>query len=482
MSINLFPSFPVLIVDDEEHVLKSLSGVLKSSSINNIICTKDSREVLEILSKQEIEIILLDLTMPYITGEELLPIIHMDFPDLPIIIITGNTEVSTAVECMKMGAADYLVKAVEDSKLIATVKRAIEIQELKMENITLKKHFFSNELEHPEAFSEIVTGNDRMRSILLYVEAIAKSAQSVLITGETGVGKELIARAIHSLSERKCGTFLPVNIAGFDDNMFADTLFGHRKGSFTGADQARSGLIERASGGTMFLDEIGDLSHASQVKLLRLLEAQEYFPLGSDMAKRSEARIIVATNRDLNKAVRSGDFRKDLFYRLSIHHIHLPPLKERMDDLPLLIEHFLKASAEELGKKKPTPPPELFTLLGTYHFPGNIRELKSMVFDAVIKHKSGTLSLEAFKKAMGQENIRASIKSQVVSSGDSRDELLVSFSEKLPTIKQVTELLIAEVMTRSKGNQTIAARLLGITPQALGKRLKKLRDCFPLKG
>ena len=440
-----------------------MSLTLKSSGINNIICTKDSSEVLDILSKQEIGVILLDLIMPHISGEELLPIIRLDFPDIPIIIITGNTEVSIAVECMKMGAFDYLVKAVEDSKLIATVKRAIEIQELKKENSNLKKHFFSNELEHPEAFSEIVTGNDRMRSIFLYVEAIAKSSQAVLITGETGVGKELIARVLHSLSELK-GKFLTVNVAGLDDNMFADTLFGHRKGAFTGADQALNGLIERASGGTLFLDEIGDLSHASQVKLLRLLDAQEYFPLGSDIAKRSEARIIVATNRDLNRAIESGDFRKDLFYRLSTHNIHLPPLRERMDDLPLLVEHFIKASAKELGKKKPTAPPELFTLLGTYHFTGNIRELKSMVFDAVSKHKSGTLSLERIKSAIGEKTLMTSIKKN--------EESPVSFTEKLPTIKRATELLIAEAMKRSKGNQSIAAQLLGISQQALNNRLR----------
>lgn len=471
MNLNVFPSFPVLLVDDEEPVLKSLSGVLKSGGISNIICTEDSSKVLEILSEQEIGVMLLDLTMPGLSGEELLPIIHLDYPDLPVIIITGNSEVSTAVECIKMGASDYLVKAVEKNKLIATVKRAIEIQELKRENSSLKKHLFSNKLERPEAFSEIITGNEKMRSILLYVEAISKTAKPVLITGETGVGKELIARAIHTLSKRQTDIFLPVNVAGFDDNMFSDNLFGHRKGAFTGAEQVRKGLIERAAGGTLFLDEIGDLSHASQVKLLRLIETGEYFPLGSDVAKKSEARIIVATNRDINKAVEFGDFRKDLFYRLHTHQVHLPPLGERMDDLPLLIEHFLEKASQELGKKKPNPPPELFTLLGVYNFPGNVRELETMIFDAVSRYpdgktrRSGTLSLEVFKRAIGQENIRSSPKIQ--------DKLFISFSERLPTIKQATELLINEALKRSKGTQTIAARILGISQQALNKRLSR---------
>lgn len=467
MSVELFPSFSVLIVDDEENVLNSLSGVLESGGITNIICIRDSREVLDLLDSREVGVVLLDLTMPYLSGQELLPLIHLDFPDLPVIIITGTSELPTAVECMKMGATDYLVKAIEDSKLIATVKRAIKTQELKREISTLTKHLVSNELEHPEAFSEIVTNNDKMRAIFLYVEAIAKTAQPVLITGETGVGKEMIVQVIHRLSERKGSTCLSVNVAGFDDTLFSDTLFGHRRGAFTGADQARQGLIERAAGGTLFLDEIGDLYPASQVKLLRLLEAQEYFPLGSDVAKRSEARTLVATNRNLDEAIESGDFRKDLFFRLNTHHIHLPVLRERQDDLPLLVEHFLETSAKGLGKKKPTPPRELYMLLAAYHFPGNVRELRSMVYDAVSKHKSGTLSLAAFRRVIGQG---AAI------TINARDEQAVSFSERLPTIKQVTGLLVAEAVKRSKGNQNIAAQLLGITRQALGKRLKKFNE------
>ena len=467
MSLNLYPSFPVLIVDDEESILVSIRGVLKASGINNIICINDSREVLETVIKKEIGLILLDLTMPYISGEELLQVLHRDFPEISIIVITGKMDLTTAVECMKMGAADYLVKSVEKTKLAATVKKMIEIQNLRNENKILKKKIFIDEIEHPEAFSEIITNSNKMKSLFTYMEAIAKTSQVVLITGETGVGKELIARSIHKLSDRKDCDFLPVNIAGLDDNLFTDTLFGHRRGAFTGANQVRSGLIEKVSHGTIFLDEIGELGISSQVKLLRLLESQEYFPLGSDLAKRSKAKIILATNRDLEKSIESNLFRKDLYYRLSTHHIHVPPLRERMDDLPLLSEHFLEVSALELGKKKPTPPPELFILLGTYHFPGNIRELKSMIFDAVSKHKSGVLSLESFIEATGQKEMDSMRK---------KADFPVTFSEKIPTIKQLIELLVMEVMKRSKGNQTIAARHLGITPQALSSRLKKIRE------
>lgn len=223
MSKTLYPAAPVFIIDDEEHILKSLSSMLGASGINNLVCCQDSSEALEMLSCREISVILLDLTMPYLSGEELLPIIRLDYPDVPIIIITGNHDISTAVECMKMGAFDYLVKAIESSRLRATVKRAIEIQELKNENNNLKKRLFSNELEHPEAFAEIITDDEGMLSVFLYIEAIAGTNKVVLITGETGVGKELIARAVHVLSGRR-GKFLAVNVAGFDDSMFADTL------------------------------------------------------------------------------------------------------------------------------------------------------------------------------------------------------------------------------------------------------------------
>ena len=239
---------------------------------------------------------------------------------------------------------------------------------------------------------------------------------------------------------------------------------GMKKGAYTGAEQPRKGLLENASEGALFLDEIGELSNQSQVKLLRLLETGEYSPLGSDIVKRLKARVIVATNRDLTEIMAKGAFRKDLYYRLNTHHIHIPPLRKRKDDLPLLINHFLKQASDELGKKVPAPPPELYVLLGTYHFPGNVRELKSMIFDAVSRHRSGTLSLEVFKLAIGENevNVRTDI-----------HKPSVTFSEKLPTLGQMSWILIEEAIKRAKGNRSIAAGLLGITPQALGKRLNR---------
>ena len=465
---SVYPHFPIMLVDDEVQALNSFEMVLRSANMNNFISCQESRDVIPLLSQQEIEVILLDLRMPHLSGEELLPLLSSDFPEVPVIIITGANDVETAVKCMKLGASDYMVKPVEKNRLVTGVRRVIELRELQRENLLLRAQVLSEKLEHPEAFSEIVTNSASMRSIFQYIEAISISPQPLLITGETGVGKELVAKAVHSLSNRK-GDFIPVNIAGLDDTVFSDTLFGHWKGAFTGAEQTRSGLVERASGGTLFLDEIGDLNTASQVKLLRLLQDGEFFPLGSDVSKRSDARMVVATNQDLHALQESGKFRKDLYYRLCSHHIHIPPLRDRREDLPFLMEHFLEKASKTLAKKKPTPPEELLTLLSTYDFPGNIRELESMVFDAVSSHRSGKLSMEVFKSHIYQKHPTLEADSRQLISEKST---VISFSERLPTLKQAEQLLISESLRRSNNNQSIAALSLGISRQALNKRLK----------
>ena len=466
---STYPHFPVMMVDDEAQAINSFEMTLRSANMNNFIRCHDSRDVMALLSSQEIEVMLLDLRMPHISGEELLPMITADYPEIPVVVVTGSNDVDTAVKCMQNGAFDYILKPVEKSRLIGGVKRAVELRELQRENQLLKAHVLSDKLERPEAFSEIISTSTAMRSIFQYVEAIAASPRPVLITGETGVGKELIAKAVHSLSNRK-RAFVPVNVAGLDDHVFADTLFGHKKGAFTDAREARSGLIERAAGGTLFLDEIGDLSTTSQVKLLRLLQEGEFFPLGSDVAKRSDARIVVATNQDLDALQSSGKFRKDLYYRLCDHQIHIPPLRSRREDLPALVEHFLEKASKSLDKKKPTPPAELIDLLSTHHFPGNIRELESMIFDAVSSHHSGMLSMEVFKAHISKKH---SISPVAPIDSPTQTSALIRFSHQLPTLKQIEQLLIDEAMKRAGGNQSIAALSLGISRQALNKRLKK---------
>jgi DNA-binding NtrC family response regulator len=328
----------------------------------------------------------------------------------------------------------------------------------------------SGELRHPEVFADIVTGDRGMLAIFSYVEAVAKSPQPLLITGESGVGKELIAQAAHRLSGCR-GRLVTVNVAGLDDTVFADTLFGHVRGAFTGADQVRRGMVEEAADGTLFLDEIGDLSIPSQVKLLRLLQEGEYFPLGSDLPKRLKARIIVATHQSLTAKEVEGTFRRDLYYRLRTHQVHLPALRERKGDIPLLLDHFLTEAAKELGKKKPTPPRELAQHLGTYDFPGNVRELKAMVYDAVSTHRDRMLSMDSFIRALAQVPGERTASSEP----DSHRNPFAGFAE-LPTFAEAAAFLVTEAMDRAGGNQTIAARLLGISQPALNKRLKSTRE------
>ena len=470
MTESAYPNFPVMMIDDEEQALKSFEMTLRSASMNNFISCHDSRDVMPLLHSRDIEVMLLDLRMPHISGEELLTKIVSDYPDTPVIIVTGANDLETAVKCMQQGAFDYIVKPVEKSRLVSATRRAVEMRELQRENQLLKTHMLSNKLDSPEAFSEIITNSTCMRAIFQYVEAIAASPRPVLITGETGVGKELIARAVHRLSKRR-GEFVPVNVAGLDDNLFSSSLFGHKKGSFTDAHEDRSGLVEKASGGTLFLDEIGDLNTTAQVKLLRLLQEGEYFPIGFDLAKRSDARIVVATNQNLDELQATGKFRKDLYYRLCDHQIQIPPLRDRLEDLPLLAEHFLEKASKTLERKKPTPPEELVTLLSNYHFPGNVRELEAMVFDAVSSHRSGKLSLDVFKSHVSRK--------PTVSGTDPLpcpNTRLITFTDQLPTLKQAEQMLIDEALKRSKGNQSIASLSLGISRQALSKRLQKARQ------
>lgn len=470
MKKNPSPAFGVLLVDDEPAFLRSLSLTLeRSGGINNILRCQDSRRVLELLAAQDIGLVLLDLTMPHLSGEKLLPLIVEEYPEVRVIIISGLNQVETAVDCIKHGAFDYFVKTVETDRLVKGVLRAIQMIELQRENQLMRSNILNDRLEHPEAFAEIITRNKAMRSVFQYLEAVSRSNQPILITGESGVGKELFARAAHTLSGCR-GPLVSVNVAGLDDNVFADTLFGHARGAFTGANEVRSGMIEQAAEGTLFLDEIGDLSPASQVKLLRLLQEGEYFPLGSDKPKRLRARIVIATHQDLAGRHAAGEFRKDLFYRLRTHHVHIPPLRERQEDIPLLLNHFLELAAEELGKKTPTPAKELYVLLANYSFPGNIRELKAMVYDAMSVHREMMLSMKVFKRAMGQGLAPGSSPR----AGSVTEERPFAQSGQLPALHEVADLLVTEAMTRAAGNQSIACRLLGISQPALSKRLKKM--------
>jgi len=343
--------------------------------------------------------------------------------------------------------------------------------ELTRENSALKKRVLTDTLESPEAFVNIATKNPAMLSIFQYIEAIANSPEPVLITGETGTGKELIAKAIHYLYKHE-SPFLAVNVAGLDDHSFSDTLFGHRKGAFTGADSHRDGLLKRASGGILFLDEIGDLNQTSQIKLLRLLQECEYYPLGSDLPQKSNARILIATHCNLSQPGKNQTFRRDLYYRLQTHQVHLPPLRKRLEDLPFLVDMLLDKAAKKLNKKIPRYPKELLPLLKCYSYPGNVRELETMIFDAVSKNKTGTIPLDTFQGRIFKD--RSKSEQPSLTTGEEKN--IFTRLEELPTLSEANQQLIKEAIHRGYGNQTLAARILGITQPALSRRLTRQRQ------
>jgi two-component system, NtrC family, response regulator HydG len=374
---------------------------------------------------------------------------------------------------MRNGAFDYLVKPVDSDRLVTSLSRALDVQALSREVSSLKEYLLTDCLSNPASFDSIKTRDKRMRSIFQYVEVIASSRQPVLITGETGVGKDLLAKAIHSVCRCK-GDFVAINVAGLDDAMFSDTLFGHKRGAFTGADQPREGLIARAAGGTIFLDEIGDLSDSSQIKLLRLLQEHEYYPVGSDTPRKSDARVIVATNKSLKNLMSSGKFRNDLYYRLCTHQIEIPPLRERPEDIALLIDHFMEKASKSLGRSQLTTPPELLRILAGFSFPGNIRELEAMVFDAVARSSASTgLPLDGFKEAVGFNSNHK--QARTPRNPDLGKDLFLSIFGQFPKIRQMEDFMIMEALRETKGNQGAAAALLGITRQTLNKRLGEIR-------
>ena len=460
-------SLPVVLVDDESTVLLSSRMILRSAGITEVLSVEDSRKLMPLLEAQEVAAVVLDLFMPYVAGTQLLPQIVKTHPELPVIVMTASQEIETAVACMKEGAFDYLVKPVEESRFVSSVQRALELRALRRQVGALKRSLMTDRLEHEEAFSSIVTSSRKMRSLFQYLEAIAGSSEPVLLTGETGTGKELLAQAVHRLSGRS-GEFVTVNVAGLDDTLFSDTLFGHKKGAFSGADSMREGMVARAAGGTLFLDEIGDLSLASQVKLLRLLQEHKYHPLGSDVSKVSDARIICATHRNLENRMAEEAFRSDLYYRLSVHQVEIPPLRKRKEDIPVLVTFFATEAADSLGKRPMEATPELLNLLANYHFPGNVRELRAMVVDAVARTRSGpVLAINSFRKLVKQQGA-------ALPSDDSKAQN-PNPEERFPTLKEAELLHIENALRRSGGNQGTAAALLGISRPALNRRLARMR-------
>ena len=470
-----YPAFNILIVDDDPAWLRSLALTLAcSAGITRVLGCENSSEVMAILDGggspggAPVRLVLLDITMPEPDGETLLRLIGERHPEVLVIIISGMNQLSTAVRCIKQGAFDYFVKTDPQEYLLKGVMQAIRTLELQELNSAMRSRMLSGQLRHPEAFSGIVTTSPAMLAVFQYAESVAPTSQPVLVTGESGVGKELLVRVIHDLSGRG-GQLVALNVAGLDDAAFSDTFFGHRPGAFTGAAKARQGLVDRAAGGTLFLDEIGDLPPQAQIRLLRLLQEGEYYPLGSDEPEYLEARIVAATLQDLEELESKGAFRRDLYYRLHVHHIHIPPLRQRREDIPVLARHFLREAAVEYGVTEPGLPAEVETALTAHNFPGNVRELRNLVFDACGRCKDGRLRMEDFVLLRGRKTTKS------VSAVRSPQDFFSGMAV-LPALRPFTRALITEALRRSKGNQTLAARLLGITQSALSKRLRVWRE------
>lgn len=496
-SLESSSAFPIYIVDDETTCLQSMEMILRYAGLEPVVPLSRSEDLLPSLRKTGADLIILDIRMPVIRGDELLVLLTDEFPDIPVVMVTAINDVQEAVDCLRNGACDYFLKPLERSRFIARVRHLLSQRELLRENRSLARSLLSSELSNPDAFTGIVYSSDKIHKILKYLEAIASSSFPVLITGETGVGKELFAQAIHRVSNRP-GKCVSINVAGIDDHMFSDTLFGHISGAFTGAQSGRAGLVHTASRGTLFLDEIGDLSQTSQIKLLRLIQEREYYPVGSDLPRKLEARIVTSTCRSVQELRNGSNFRKDLYYRLFTHHIHIPPLRERREDIPALARRFISRGRKVTGSELDSLPHRMMNFFQCYDFPGNVRELESLIIDVLSMSRGNQIAIEEIARRMEDRILEiegGQLRSDSCRAEDGPDSLpglsaevpkhfqekkslmeLLREIESLPGLKESEGLLIMEAMRRSGGKLTEAAGLLGISRQALGQRMKRLSE------
>ncbi|HOC37979.1 MAG TPA: sigma-54 dependent transcriptional regulator, partial [Thermodesulfobacteriota bacterium] len=372
----------ILVIDDDQAILNYLGVFLTQSGKYEVDCLNESKRVMDVLAEFKPEMILLDMDMPDVTGLDILNMLAEKADAPEVLILSGVEDIELAVKAIKLGAYDYLTKPVDRDKLLISLDRMIERRMLKMRVRELSVSNESGVAEEP--FSKIITCSSQMQKILNYVEKIAPTDNPVLIWGESGTGKELIARAMHKLSKRRDKPFVAVNASVFASELFASEFFGHAKGAFTGAVSDKTGILEKSDKGTLFLDEIGDLSLSIQVKLLRVLQEGEFFPVGSTKSVRVDVRLITATNKDLQEEIQRGNFRKDLFYRLNVSSIYLPPLRKREGDIPLLAQYFLDKYAQVHKKKLNSISEDVIGLFKRYRYPGNVRELENIINSAVL--------------------------------------------------------------------------------------------------
>ena len=443
----------VLVVDDETAILDTLRILLRNVGFEAHVA-QGGRKALEDLQRLNPDIILTDIRMPAVGGVEVLAAARANDPDVPVILMTAQATLQSAVQAVNEGAFYYIQKPFRNDELIAILRRAAEHRSLRVENRSLKR-----EIRRREATSGHPVGNTKVwLDILRLTETVAPTDSTVLIQGESGTGKEVIARFVHELSSRAEGSFLSINCGALPEGLLESELFGHVKGSFTGAVRDKMGLFAAAEHGTFFLDEIGETTPATQVKLLRALQHREVIPVGATEAIPVNARLIAATNRDLEDDIKSGRFRSDLYYRLNVISIHLPPLRQRRDDIPVLAEHFLHRIAAARGEHPRRLDPAALEALQEYQWPGNVRELENALERSVILTPGDQIGVGVLPERVT----------------DRRAEPLVAARAPTnPTLEAIERAYIMWVLQSEGGNKSRAAEVLGIDPSTLYRKLSR---------
>jgi len=457
----------VLLAEDDRSTRSSLSQFLKGLGYE-VVEASTGHEAMEHLSARPFDIVVTDLMLPGVGGLEILRALQTDAPGTVGIVITGFGTVQNAIEAMRLGVFEYLLKPINFDELQIVLERALEFQRLRKENRQFKR-----EVQRQFGLQNLIGHSDAMRRILDLIEKVADSDSTVLIYGESGTGKELVARAIHYRSDRMDKPLVPINCAAIPSDLLESELFGYEKGAFTGAHRTKIGRFEYANGGTLFLDEIGEMSPQLQVKLLRVLQEKSFERLGGVRPIQVDVRIIAATNRDLEKAIEEGKFREDLYYRLSVIPIHIPPLRERKEDIPLLVEHFLEKFNIEKGRSVSGVSPKAMEKLTEYSWPGNVRELENLIERLVVLKRTGTIEVEDLP-----EKIRF---------GPARDPLgaIVLPEEGIrleETIHRLERELILQALRRTRGVKKEAAELLGMKRTTLIQKMKRNKIEFQEGG
>jgi DNA-binding NtrC family response regulator len=443
----------ILIVEDEPKMLRLLELNLGEDGWTTF-SAGDAETGLKILGRETVDLVLTDFKLPGMNGLEFLQAIRRLNAEIPVVLMTAYGSVETAVEAMKNGASNYVLKpfSLEEIKLVT--RKELDVRQLRAENRDLRE-----ELGKRYEYPNIVARSARMQEILAAVERVAPTNSTVLLGGESGVGKELIARAIHQRSKRATGPFIKINCTAIPENLLESELFGYEKGAFTGATTSKQGKFELADKGTIFLDEIGDVPTATQAKLLRVLQEREFERLGGTKTLKVDVRLVAATNRDLRAALEDGTFRQDLYYRLNVVPINVPPLREHKEDIPGLVEHFLTGYRNESGKNIRGVTPQAEQILMSFHWPGNVRELENIIERAA-----------TFSRGEMIEASDIHLDKEPAKGGDAA----VSFLPPGVTLDQWEDEMLREALKRSHGNKSQAARLLGLSRNALRYRLTKI--------